>query len=299
MESGSRITRSQAAPNWTAQESLTLVNEIKAVEAECGSTMPSFQKWQLTVAHCNALDVCRSLDQCKRKWESLMEDYRRVKQLEFRHGMALFDEDRMEDLGVPGDFTLELFVAIDSYVKMQGKDASGVDTDLDSDPEAQADDSVFVGSGGSKKQCRRSNSQKLRAEEALHPSWRYISSGITKQDQLSLHYKPDIRVDKKFDPRLEKNYQPSLLVDKVKPPENRDEITDEVEELRGEDETEMMALILQENAQHIHAIVEDDLTNTAADQTDLVRLQADKLIDYLGRISKTLGQLCEIVQERK
>ncbi|CAH9092376.1 unnamed protein product [Cuscuta europaea] len=205
----------------------------------------------------------------------------------------------MEDLGVPGYFTLELFVAIDSYVKMHGKDASGVDTDHDSDPEAQADDSVFLGNGGSKKQRRRSTSQKLRAEEALHPSWRYTSSGITKQDQLSLHIKPDIRVDKKFDPSLEKNYEPSLLVDKVQPRENSDEIMDEVEELRGEDETEMMALILQENAQLIHAIVEGDLTNTAADQTDLVRLQADKLIDYLEKISETLGQLCEIVQGRK
>lgn len=150
MERGSRRTRSQAAPDWTLQESLTLVNEIKAVEAEAGGTMSSFQKWQLTVEHCNALDVGRSMDQCKRKWESLLDDYRRVKPWEAKYWTASLGDGRRKELGLPEGFDLELFEAIDGYVKMQGMDAGGADTDpdQDSDPEARADDSlVFLERG--------------------------------------------------------------------------------------------------------------------------------------------------------
>ncbi|VFQ94864.1 unnamed protein product [Cuscuta campestris] len=284
MERGSRRTRSQAAPDWTAQESLTLVNEVKAVEAECGGTMSSFQKWQLTVAHCNALDVNRSMNQCKRKWESLLDDYRKAKKWESQYGTVSFDDERRTDLGLPGDFCLELFEAIDAYVKkIQGKEASGVDTDPDSDPEAQFDDSIFLESG-SKKQRRRSNNENHRAEETALPG-------------IGLDEKPKL-------PKIqqETNYEPSLLVldDKAKSPENRDENMEVAEQVPCEGEKGMAALLtLHKNAQLINAVVEGELKYAAADHTDLVRLQADQLIDCLGTISETLCQLCEMVQQCK
>lgn len=76
----SHRTRSKAAPDWTVEESLILVNEISAVESEWGATLPSFQKWQQIVENCNALDVNRNLNQCKRKWDALLGAYRRDKQ---------------------------------------------------------------------------------------------------------------------------------------------------------------------------------------------------------------------------
>ncbi|EPS72853.1 hypothetical protein M569_01906, partial [Genlisea aurea] len=81
----SHRTRSKAAPTWTVEESLVLVNEICAVESEWrgggggggGATIPSFQKWQQIVDNCNVLEVNRNLNQCKRQWTALQNKYRR------------------------------------------------------------------------------------------------------------------------------------------------------------------------------------------------------------------------------
>lgn len=155
---------------------------------------------------------------------------------------------------------------------------------------------------GSKKQRRRSNTRKRRAEESLH-SWRYTVSGSMKQEQPS--------VDEKVEPPkiqhspMEIEGEPSSMGDKVEePPENKVGENIMAEQSSGEDKQEMMALTLQKNAELINAVLEgnftedgdDDMMNSVRDPADLARLQADKLIKYLGKISETLGQLCEIVQ---
>lgn len=147
----SHRTRSKAAPDWTVEESLILVNEISAVESEWGATLPSFQKWQQIVENCNALDVNRNLNQCKRKWDALFTAYRRAKQ------------------GAPPDrsFPVELFTAVDWCVTAKEKMDDGgqepeeekgedeneaaeeeeeqvaMETDPDSDPEAQGHATQF------------------------------------------------------------------------------------------------------------------------------------------------------------
>jgi hypothetical protein len=72
---GNRRTRSQAAPEWTVTESLILVNEIAAVEADCSVEFSSYQQWDIISENCAALDVDRNLAQCRRKWRSLLAEY--------------------------------------------------------------------------------------------------------------------------------------------------------------------------------------------------------------------------------
>lgn len=145
---GSRRTRSQAAPDWTVQESAILINEINAVESEWGGTLPSFQKWQQIVENCNALEVNRTLNQCKRKWDALLNEYKRLK-------------NEGDVGGANGSLDIEVFRAIDRCVKAKGKksDSHGtaaeievetvaevqsvMDTDPDSDPEAQGPPTIF------------------------------------------------------------------------------------------------------------------------------------------------------------
>ncbi|KAL2236156.1 UNVERIFIED_CONTAM: hypothetical protein Sindi_1347800 [Sesamum indicum] len=121
---GSHRTRSKAAPDWTVEESLVLVNEINAVESEWGATLPSFQKWQQIVENCNALDVNRNLNQCKRKWDALLGEYRRVK----------------HDAAADGSFPFELFNAIDSCVSARVKRNAdgGVEAEEDEDEDEEA-----------------------------------------------------------------------------------------------------------------------------------------------------------------
>lgn len=114
---GALRTRSKVAPDWTVEESLILVNEVSAVEADCGDTLASFQKWKIIVENCNALGVNRNLNQCRRKWDSLLSDYKKIKQSGSRKV----------------SFNSELFKVIEWYVRDY---EGGCDTDPDSDPEA-------------------------------------------------------------------------------------------------------------------------------------------------------------------
>ncbi|CAK9169888.1 unnamed protein product [Ilex paraguariensis] len=136
---GSRRTRSQVAPDWTVQESLILVNEINATERDCRNTLSSFQKWQIIAENCKALEVHRSMNQCKRKWDSLLAEYERIKQLESEAGPGSYwslDGHKRRELGLADNFDTYLFKVIDDSIK--GKEGRP-DTDPEMDPEAEAD----------------------------------------------------------------------------------------------------------------------------------------------------------------
>lgn len=284
----SHRTRSKAAPDWTVEESLILVNEISAVESEWGATLPSFQKWQQIVENCNALDVNRNLNQCKRKWDALFTAYRRAKQ------------------GAPPDrsFPVELFTAVDWCVTAKEKMDDGgqepeeekgedeneaaeeeeeqvaMETDPDSDPEAQGHATQFFFETGSKKQRPRMKRQKRRIE-SQNP-WGYFTSTMTKHEEsTSIH-------------------------EKVK---DTNVVESMPEEINAESEEQIMANMLWENAVQINAILEGnladddvdyklaDLKNAEAVQINLTRRKGDKLIDCLQKMSTNLNQLCDIVQK--
>ncbi|GMQ02559.1 hypothetical protein CsSME_00048725 [Camellia sinensis var. sinensis] len=137
--SASRRTRSQVAPDWSSQESLTLITEIAAVERDCRNTLSSFQKWKIIVENCNSLEVFRTLNQCRRKWDSLLSDYKKIKLWESSESRVesywSIDYERRCEFGFPEDFDFEVFKAIDDHLKV----GDGSDTDPDVDPEAVAD----------------------------------------------------------------------------------------------------------------------------------------------------------------
>lgn len=144
--SGSRRTRSQVAPDWTVKDCMILVNEIAAVEADCSNALSSFQKWTMISENCNALDVHRTLNQCRRKWDSLVSDYNQIKQWEQRSGLSyrsLSDEKRKK-LKLPANVDNELLEAIDAVVMIQ-EDKAGTEPDSDdSDPEEEQEDSDIL-----------------------------------------------------------------------------------------------------------------------------------------------------------
>lgn len=113
-------TRSKVAPDWTIEESLILVNEVSAVESDCRDTLASFQKWKIIVENCNALGVNRNLNQCRRKWDSLLSDYKKIKQSGSKKA----------------SFNSELFKVIEWYVRDY---EGGYDTDPDCDSDTVKD----------------------------------------------------------------------------------------------------------------------------------------------------------------
>ncbi|XP_041992936.1 uncharacterized protein LOC121743669 [Salvia splendens] len=282
--SESHRTRSKAAPDWTAEESLILVNEISAVESDWGSTLPSFQKWQQIVENCNVLDVNRNLNQCKRQWDALLTAYRRVKQ------------------GAPPDrfFPPDLYAAIDQCLtttvkrnncagEAEEEDAAmpeeeeqvAMETDPDSDPDAQGQLTKLFFQTGSKKQRPRMKRRKRRLE--TQNPWGYFTSTKKPHEESSSIQEEAKQTD---------NAVESL----------HEEIYTETKE-QPESEEQSLAMMLWERALQINAIVEGnladdvDLKNTEAVQMDFTRRQGDKLIDCLGNISTTLNQLCDLVQK--
>lgn len=311
---GSLRTRSQAAPDWTLHESLTLVNEMKATQIECGNTLASFQKWQSTVHNCNSLGVNRSLNQCKRRWESILEQYNKVKPWESAY-WGSFDEERKRELELPEEFDSELFNAIGRYLScLQGEDGDGAETDPDTDPEAQQDqgNNAFF-EIGPKRQRRRTKTKRYKMEERLNP-WRRILNENRKYEQSKMGIMHEASIDANLEaPRhenssLEIKRETSGLEEKAELP-NLSMVSEvKAEQINVDNPEELMAATLRENAEMITAIIEGnsmddrdcnpDLKNFEAGRIHLIRSQGDQLIDCLGKISHTLSQLCDAIHKK-
>ncbi|KAK3005399.1 hypothetical protein RJ639_016932 [Escallonia herrerae] len=284
---GSLRTRSQVAPDWTVEESLILVNEVSAVEAECLNTLSSFQKWQAVVDNCNALDVRRNLSQCRRKWDSLLADYMRAKK---------------SKSGPSEGLNSDLFKAIDGYFRVR-KD--GCDSDRDSDPEATADagplldlleESALV-SSCSKKKRRSVMPRKRFIAERVKPPKRCVDESLNSQKSS--------KSEKLMRGSEEKKEPLTHCVDE-----------ETIHEQIGhEEKKQMIASRLCENAELINSIVEghsaedgdcksSDSINGEAALTETIRRDGDELIVCLGNLVNTLDQLrhlvegCEICPER-
>ncbi|GAY58923.1 myb-like domain-containing protein [Citrus sinensis] len=116
MEGGSsrtRHTRSQVGPDWSSKEALILGNEIAAVEADCLKALSSYQKWKIISETCTALDVPRTANQCRRKWDSLIDEYKKiiVRSRTFPKSQTQAHTDCF-----PPNFDRELFKAIHDFV---------------------------------------------------------------------------------------------------------------------------------------------------------------------------------------
>ncbi|KMZ61735.1 hypothetical protein ZOSMA_4G00190 [Zostera marina] len=127
----SRFTRSRIIPDWSLHEMLTLILEIDAVYDEHGSnTISSHQKWNIIADHLIALNICRNSFQCRGKWDSLLFEYRVIKDWESRSRYQTastsrsngddsywcLKADKRKDLKLPIEFNRELFGLIEGFV---------------------------------------------------------------------------------------------------------------------------------------------------------------------------------------
>ncbi|OMO91098.1 hypothetical protein COLO4_18631 [Corchorus olitorius] len=299
--SGTRRTRSQASPQWGEQQVLILVNEIAAIEADCSNALSSFQKWKIIVQNCNALGVPHSSIQCRRKWNLLLQDYNKIKRWESQSQCDSYwnlGVERRNEFALPQDFDKDLFDAIRNVVELLD-DKSG--TDRDSDPEAQDDpiphthQIIANPHPGPRKQSR--NLKPLRSNAEAKSSKRCAVEKAKKIHVVQVEQPHESRVVEKF--RTSKAEEENLGKREVemKPMFNIEE------------EQQIMVARLGENAEQIHAIVEESVTDNNADQraadlnkidefrTDFIRRQGDKLITCLGDILSTLNKFPELVQE--
>lgn len=359
-----RRTRSQAAPDWSPTAELILVNEIAAVEADCHKALSSYQKWKIIAENCAAQDVSRSLNQYRRKWDSLLQEYNIIKKWESRSRRDSYwslKPDRREELGLPRSFDDELFAAIGNVIRdRENQSDSEPDSDgeakaeiVDADKELGAETDIHKHAKGSKRKRRQFTSQEKRAWKNLveeDPSECLAkekpSKGGAKRKPPRSHAeknpmqsfmeqkfvrpepdeeKPQLRSTKKMPRKGQVKEKAAISIEeKEKINEENAVRTTALEEERlqrpqtsnadpvkeetvsSEDEEQMIASILRENAKRISAIVAEDSEYKAenagsVDQdcqtksVEFVRNQGDKLIACLGDIVKTLDQLCNLV----
>ncbi|XP_027330033.1 uncharacterized protein LOC113846218 [Abrus precatorius] len=302
--SGTRRTRSQAAPDWSITESLILVNEVAAVEADCSITLSSYQRWNIIADNCAALDVPRNLAQCRRKWHALLSDYDR-----FRETTRRDNKFRL-----PTNFDAELFRAIERVVKSR-EERGEVDPESDTEAGNEARDAT-VEIGGCKRKRQRSRSERHRVQKLnkcfeQEPEESHDEGNENNSDEEFL--KDFLESKPKMKCTAEK-----LLKHPLISPKNLGEVElHENHNIEGskligvekltisrEENEETMTLKLQELAEEIQAIA----TESAADykgagsqnvedyHTEFTRCQGDKLIASLGDFSNTLKQLCDLLQ---
>ncbi|MFS7922902.1 putative transcription factor MYB-HB-like family [Helianthus anomalus] len=242
---GTLRTRSKVAPDWTVEESLILVNEVSAVESDCGDTLASFQKWKIIVENCNALGVNRNLNQCRRKWDTLLSDYKKIKQ----------------SASKKATFNSELFNVIERYV---GDYEGGCGTDPDSESEPVLASFLQSVTSDSKKQRSKIIPQKRSIED-------------TRKRKIDVKTE-EVKVG-------ECSSEP------------KNNISNEITrpEISEEEQEQMMAEKLRENAELIEAIVKEDSVNGGSSD-ELTRLNGDKLIVCLGDLVVALDQLSKFVQ---
>ncbi|PON76448.1 Myb-like domain containing protein [Parasponia andersonii] len=300
--SGSRRTRSQVAPDWSAMDALILVNEIAAVEADCLKALSSFQKWMIITENCAAQDVNRNVNQCRRKWDSLLLDYNRIKQWESKSKSRAssywsLKTDRRESLGLPRDFDDELFLAIENLVNARENQA---DTDPDSDAEANYDKVDLV---GSKRQRRQ-----LISEETCE--WKSVAEAKPMKDQAE-RKPPKSLVEKNpvvhsiRETSVRSPPQEKLPQRSSKKNEPQKGHVEEFETIGNEEKEQMIAFILHENAEMVKSIVSKNAEyeatkaengeNCQTKSAEFVRRQGHKLIACLGEIVKSLDQVRDFV----
>ncbi|XP_019056898.1 PREDICTED: trihelix transcription factor ASR3 isoform X2 [Tarenaya hassleriana] len=289
--SGSRRTRSQVAPDWTVKDCLILVNEVAAVEADCSNALSSFQKWEIISENCNALDVHRTLNQCRRKWDTLLSGYKLIKQWESQAGdgcsyWSLSSESRKR-LELPGIFENGLYEAIDAVVMVQ-EDKAG--TEPDSDPDAQEDVNKLdaIAEPGPK----RSRPRAMALEEKLSRKARKEVAARKKPERRSNQTQEKDREQQRMELQSENEEEKTI-----------ESCTEGVKSI--EEEAEAMAAKLGEKAELIHAIVAGNHPSEDGETGDgggnelrmkLVRRQGDELISCLGEIVDTLHRFRGLAQ---
>ncbi|KAK6912388.1 Myb/SANT-like DNA-binding domain 4 [Dillenia turbinata] len=315
---GSRRTRSHLAPEWTSKDCLILVNEIAAVAGDCHKAFSSYQKWCIIAENCTALDVARTTSQCRRKWQSLVADYKVVRQWltkQKRKGdgtMRCFwdlDGERRRELGLPVGFDEELFNSIGDVIRAQ-KDLS--ETEPESDPESEAAEAdvpnvdiptfsvYFLGIPVTKKPKRQpkpltSNSEeepivamKLPKKKGIkRPGRRGIAHSSCSEEKAQVTA-AEVGEDVESGPKASRSKTM---------PQNFD----------VEAKAQMLAADLLENVKLIHGIlggthIDDgdlsllaDLKNSKHIDIETVRQQGDELITCFGDLTNTLDQLCDLV----
>lgn len=121
----SESTRSHVTPMWTVNEMLVLVREKWAAEHEILCSTCSIQssgdsdKWHIVSNRCKTSKVLRTASQCRKKWEALFSEYKKIKNWVFRCQTQPYrnmSHNAKKQHKLPFYMEQELFDAMDAHL---------------------------------------------------------------------------------------------------------------------------------------------------------------------------------------
>ncbi|KAF3327788.1 Myb/SANT-like DNA-binding domain-containing protein [Carex littledalei] len=263
----SRCTRSRAAPDWSVADTLVLIEQIAAVDAELWSkSLSSFQKWKIVADNCAQIGFHRSSNQCKRRWELLVSDYKKIRRWETMRNSNIglgpgsvsywrLDPDWRERSGLPGLFNFEVYGAMDAVIKIEGS------RDIDSELLVIGPIEPIDGENNA-----NANANPLSTVLAIP------ADNAEAFNAIEHHMHAPRHLDQKDKEEIDETLQSSEAWD--------------------------LAAKLQENAEHIQSILKGENGGDICDNIDMAvaREKAEELIKSLGGLVQSLDEFTELVK---
>ncbi|ONK70623.1 uncharacterized protein A4U43_C05F35670 [Asparagus officinalis] len=235
--------------------------------------------------NCVSMKVNRSSSQCKKRWESLLSDYKKITIWEASISASAYGPywslkpGRRRQLRLPYSFDQQVFCSVDAVIKAQEARIASSATDTDSED--------LIGLHEEDKSS--GGSQGMVEAEASDPDY-IISMPEAKcqaKEVISRLEAEMAEADADLGPE-------KTGTDTTKNTNKEHEITNK----------------LKENAKEIHAILRGELpdnvnrgcglvelTKRNAAETEFTRRQADELIKAFGVLARTLNQFKELIKD--
>lgn len=112
-------------PNWEKRETVILVKAYQTQVDEYntatskGRMSMSEQKWERISSLCGIHGVARDAEQCRKRWQDLSKNYKKIKDYEGAIGEEPFwfmPSSKRKDKNLPGSFDREVYESIDSFM---------------------------------------------------------------------------------------------------------------------------------------------------------------------------------------
>ncbi|XP_024519950.1 uncharacterized protein LOC112342410 [Selaginella moellendorffii] len=127
MEGAEVALRSTRASRWLKDETITLVQAKRVYEQEVaeaasrGQIVNKEQKWKRISKKCEDAGVVRDASQCRKRWQNIVRDYKRVKDWQNRNSRQSYwlmsvEEKRENKLIVPPVFDKDIFEELDHFL---------------------------------------------------------------------------------------------------------------------------------------------------------------------------------------
>lgn len=112
-------------PNWEKQETLILVNSYQrqidefTTATSKGRMAANEQKWDRISFLCGREGVSRDAEQCRKRWQDLSKNYKRIKEWDGATEVPSFwlmSSSSRKDKNLPGNFDREVFDCMDVFM---------------------------------------------------------------------------------------------------------------------------------------------------------------------------------------